>query len=392
MIGSYITPLDALEKGAANWFRHQSTCCTRILDGLPLERRNQLLNIQTILNNQTLGRQARNENTPITLVDLMRLFRDREATDDRDKVYALMSLVTTWLHTEALTIDYSRTTLEVYSDVMVNCIEMTRSLFVLTSVRSRRPGFPTWVQDWAAKGDAFKHQRDGFGNIFNAFYKASPSVHPSPKQNKSKTLLALYGVYVDTVSQLGESSTAMDWHGIVPTVENWQKIARVDEDANKPYIGGGTVQEAFARMLAGDLENAFEAGYVRLGKESVVDIYNAWWTLCQNSKPGEWMLDNEGDISFLYTRTLPAVCMLRRFYMTSKGYMGIGPVDVRIGDQVYVLVGGNVPFLLRHQDGGTDGSNPSKVCGWELVGDCYLHGIMDGEAFSTGDIQPVYLV
>ena len=388
--GSYIVPLEIFEKGSSNWTHHQVNCCTQAMDSLPLESRNKLLHIIPILNNQKMGRDVHSGGTQIVLVDLMRIFRNREATDDRDKVYALLSLVTSWLYADPLTIDYSRTTLEVYADVMVNCIEMTRSLFVLTSVRSLRPGFPTWVQDWAARGDAFKHQRDGHGNVFNAYYKASPSYHPSPKVI-DKSILSLYGIYVDTVSQLGDSCLAMDWHALVPTFKQWIQIARADEDANKPYVGGGTVQEAFARTMVGDLKHSLD-GFNRLGQESIMDSYSAWWALCQEAKAGDWMLDGEGDFSFFYTRTSPSVCMLRRFYITSKGYMGIGPLEMSVGDQVHILIGGNVPFLLRHQDNKTVIDNSSKVCRYKLIGDCYLHGIMDGEGFSKESIQPVQLV
>jgi hypothetical protein len=41
------------------------------------------------------------------------------------------------------------------------------------------------------------------------------------------------------------------------------------------------------------------------------------------------------------------------------------------GDVIAVLLGGTVPFLLRE-----DGHN------YRLIGDCYVHGIMDGELFT----------
>ena len=40
----------------------------------------------------------------------------------------------------------------------------------------------------------------------------------------------------------------------------------------------------------------------------------------------------------------------RRFYVTEKGYMGLATHNADIGDVVVVLLGSNVPFLLRKVD------------------------------------------
>ncbi|KIM99807.1 hypothetical protein OIDMADRAFT_181179 [Oidiodendron maius Zn] len=58
----------------------------------------------------------------------------------------------------------------------------------------------------------------------------------------------------------------------------------------------------------------------------------------------------------------------RRLFITVKGYIGLGPSDMQKDDKVCLLFGSSVPFVMR-QDGST----------WRLIGDCYVHGIMDGE-------------
>jgi hypothetical protein len=37
----------------------------------------------------------------------------------------------------------------------------------------------------------------------------------------------------------------------------------------------------------------------------------------------------------------------RRFFVTARGYMGLGPAEMQPGDQVFALAGGSVPFVLR---------------------------------------------
>jgi hypothetical protein len=63
----------------------------------------------------------------------------------------------------------------------------------------------------------------------------------------------------------------------------------------------------------------------------------------------------------------------RRLFHTSKGYMGIGPAAMQLGDKVCILSGGATPFILRH-------TPHAKVVSrrFLLIGESYLHGIMQG--------------
>jgi hypothetical protein len=58
----------------------------------------------------------------------------------------------------------------------------------------------------------------------------------------------------------------------------------------------------------------------------------------------------------------------RAFLITDRGLVGLGPASMRKGDVVCVLRGGEVPFILRPLEGEY----------YEFVGECYVHGIMDG--------------
>lgn len=63
-------------------------------------------------------------------------------------------------------------------------------------------------------------------------------------------------------------------------------------------------------------------------------------------------------------------CFDRRFFITSEGYFGIGPEVSIPGDKICVFFGGETPFVLWPQKDGT----------YRLCGECYVHGLMDGEA------------
>ena len=61
-------------------------------------------------------------------------------------------------------------------------------------------------------------------------------------------------------------------------------------------------------------------------------------------------------------------CMHRSFITTKKGYFGLAQQNTKTGDEVCILRGGCVPFMLRRRD--------EKY--HELGGEVYLHGVMDG--------------
>jgi hypothetical protein len=66
--------------------------------------------------------------------------------------------------------------------------------------------------------------------------------------------------------------------------------------------------------------------------------------------------------------------------------MGLGPISMKEGDLVYVLAGGQVPFILRR----TNTLLPDQ---FSLVGESYLHGIMDGEATVLGiEIETIFIL
>lgn len=69
----------------------------------------------------------------------------------------------------------------------------------------------------------------------------------------------------------------------------------------------------------------------------------------------------------------------RRFFRTMRGYVGIGPRTMELGDQVMLLQGASVPYLFRHRPEG-----PEDV--FELVGEAYLHGFMYGEGLEKEDV------
>ncbi|KAF2970139.1 hypothetical protein GQX73_g3440 [Xylaria multiplex] len=62
----------------------------------------------------------------------------------------------------------------------------------------------------------------------------------------------------------------------------------------------------------------------------------------------------------------------RRLMGTRDGRMGTAPAAAQVGDRIALLLGCSVPMVLRE-----------KKDGWVVIGECYVHGVMDGEVLES---------
>ena len=72
-----------------------------------------------------------------------------------------------------------------------------------------------------------------------------------------------------------------------------------------------------------------------------------------------------------FTKRIHKACANRALLVTAKRYIGLAPWNARKGDIVTILLGGDTPYLLRPCI-----SEPL----YNLVGETYVHGLMEGEA------------
>jgi hypothetical protein len=59
-----------------------------------------------------------------------------------------------------------------------------------------------------------------------------------------------------------------------------------------------------------------------------------------------------------------------RFGVTACGHVGLFPTESKSGDLIVIIPRASTPFVMRPQLNGTY---------FTLVGDCYVHGMMNGE-------------
>jgi hypothetical protein len=77
--------------------------------------------------------------------------------------------------------------------------------------------------------------------------------------------------------------------------------------------------------------------------------------------------------------------MARRLVTTNEGHIGMTPYRAKKGDLICVLLGCSIPVVLRKRE--QEWSEGFIGESYEFIGECYLHGFMNGEAQDCGKFE-----
>lgn len=106
-----------------------------------------------------------------------------------------------------------------------------------------------------------------------------------------------------------------------------------------------------------------------------------------------------------FSGTMNNKMYLRRVARTEKGYLGVMPDSSRVRDTVWLLQCAKVPFVLRRvrkdrrmeeldETEGPEGDGDGDRDQSEIVGESYVHGVMQGEVWDKlkAELGDVHLV
>jgi hypothetical protein len=288
-----------------------------------------------------------------------------QCQNPRDKIYATLSLFgqqgTVDLYIRP---DYSLDTENVYIDVARRNIEFTRTLDLLHTceLSTRVLNIPSWVPDWSVRTNCKEP-------LFKK-WSACGFISANPSFDASGLVCTASGVPIAAITDVTE-----------PKLHS-----RINRDiltflqAIKPSQGGPLIQcpqrqsltEAYCRTLIADFfQDAFEFSRPRL--PTITDAIN-FLTTMWSKKPG--LSDDKvwSHASAAYSREFSGALEGRSFIHTDGGYIGLAPTGTQIGDIVCILLGSHYPLVLRP----AADANGRRT--WLVVGACYVHGVMDGEA------------
>ncbi|RYP15780.1 hypothetical protein DL765_005506 [Monosporascus sp. GIB2] len=336
-----------------------------------------------------------------SLRKLLMISKTSEATDPRDRIYALLGLLkpdALEAHSEdVIIVDYRKPTSEVYADAMAYLFAQGDGPYYLSYAflpgvsapapyipglpsKARQPDLPSWVPDFSRQvtGKATRPSGDMFNPPAGPGASGAGAGCKNGKRLEDGRTLQIEGLFVDTIEQVVPLGTTIDAYiAQLPELESLASAAR-----QRPCRLGSSVaplveefkgKEPLWRALVAN--KRFLSGY-----DPAPSSYETAYLSLLNQSPKQPKLDGETGRAQPsdYEQCLRARAGKQSFFTTRNGFVGTCVRDSRKGDIVAILFGSPVPFVLRPiaesiQVAGSD--RPSYL----LVGASYVSGIMDGE-------------
>ena len=294
----------------------------------------------------TMGsyRTLRRGNVRLQLEDLLASTAYLEATDPRDKLYALFGLLDEKnVHIKELLIDYGSPMEKVFVKATKVFLESTQTLqyFRFLGPVARNPYLPSWVPDLSTTTSRplplYSSANSYLHYVKEPLFRASlePKSRIPFKFSPNLAEVTLRGVGVDSITSVSDYCEESNHFDIV--FNEWRDMLKVDDTT--PYVRGGCTLEAYWRTLLGDswikIENTSPK---RIGAEFDGIANMLPMSLSVEKKFEKVMHAIPRDLTF---------CNRRVLFKTSQGLFGLGPRGVCSSDIVTVLLGGSVPIILH---------------------------------------------
>lgn len=325
--------------------------------------------------------------------------------DSRDKIYSLLAICDIHDRMEIRTSYASDfTAAELYPGIAARHLADDpgglRLTAVLSSVDHDSPDLPSWVPDWRR---ARKTISLGYSTSAQSIY--NPNGRFLPKRGKvdciisseNKNELQARGILVDTLIRVSDVITDPDLTYLNPTIDNKTLLKCFDFVSKlQTHLAPNTVFTAFRHVIVAGKDGSGKLKCPPSFSENISLLLDATtgrspslpgqtYSARQQRPKGKGRLELENlasrtaGMTFLEIRSaMKAALKNRRLGITEKGCLGLFPEHSKVGDGVHVLDGCHVPFLFR------DANRPGR---FRLVGECYVYGIMDGEAVQGGEVN-----
>ena len=385
------------------------------------------------------------------LLNLIGDTRKSESTDPRDKVYAMLAFASDVAKDEIIP-DYTKSVEAVYTEVALWSLTKHNNLDVFglcAHTETRNPNLPSWVPDWTDRSEqrpfaktlpldpedyAFslgsKRCYDADGSVKAATASFIPpqlreaaqpyfSITGDP-QHPSTLRLTASGLRLTSIACLLPVSnkpqdTAIEKKWIVPIHPDFP----IKENPILDPLTSEPVQAVYLRTIVAD---------TRWGGAGVPVARPGAMHFPEDQMPftRPWSAEHVEETEDYLTKrwntmaAMKEVTQYRRMFWTGivgrderrpegvrgaiasgegtamfgdgGGLMGLAPHCARVGDQVFVLKGGSMLYVLRPvveqqresadaqvRDAETDFEG-KEAAAYTLVGECYVHGLMDGQA------------
>jgi hypothetical protein len=374
--GHFQIPFSFLRKAQQTFRHHTSICCKMNSTFLVHLVHDLKLKLDIALTPLWYALDCLQRFKTRSFVDMLDHNRHRVATRDHDKVYGLIGLAPPDIQ-KTILLDYRLDVAAVFAQPLVAWWQTEASLRPLMYVRKQSCKFPlpSWVPDWSHAPTSRGSQviRIATYKIFNAcgYERLLPIVFHD-------RILHIKGACSDTVKMLCEAESIIHTKSdLFVTVWGWLEMT-AKCSVQKSCRGLRTTSEnTLWRILLFDwfLVEA-EANFLCRPTESDFNSLHAELASFESD-----LGSLESDQVSLLMRSVLYRMHRAKLIITTNGWLGMVPRDTQIGDEIYVLAGGRMPFVLRpsQENFSLPGSSNAQRSCHTLVGECYLDGSMDGE-------------
>ena len=372
------------------------------------------------------------------LLTLLQNTRKSMATDNRDKVYAILPFASD-LDKNEIVPDYKKSIAEVYTDVVLWHLKKHNNLDFLGSCAHTAENvynLPSWVPDWNDRSEqgslpkwlpstpddsTFQsppkrcYDADGSAKRASSSF-TPPQLRTSPKpcysisgSSPSTLTLTLTGLRLSLIRCVTPTAHEHQDHPVEQT--DWpihtHPATPIEKFPVRDPLTSERRDKVYLRCLVADTSSNMTAVPV--------------------SRPGKMKFPDpngrcEGNTRWSAMAAMREVTRERRLFYTGNvgrderkpqgimgaitagpengtaifgdggALMGIGSHECRAGDEVWMLRGGSVLYVLRpvgcigmekrryaERVVGEEGGGKDEEGRYRFVGECYVHGLMDGE-------------
>jgi Heterokaryon incompatibility protein (HET) len=373
--GNMSVSWESFQTAAMFLIQHGTECCLDLSQNLSFECQSVIDRFTTQVSAIYLIRRCPNSDP----MECLWRFRLREATDPRDKVFGLLGLLPNLSLGGKAKDYYSIDVVELFHLLTLALIRFDNSLKCMIGRRgesSNDPNIASWAAEWLLPpsqrpGLGYKAPRARYWSHIARwrFFHADRGFKVMLQEGPGAGVLSLDGLHVDRIIAVGEPFISLD--GQVDSalqlqrIRQWRELGNVYTSPGGAYIAGGTWKDAFWRSMVGNL--MLHKFFYQVTREAIPEDEQAF-------KYYECSIKHSSKME----RSIQNMIVNQTFFITEQGYIGIAPLTLHVGDEVWVLFGSRLPFALRPLYTTPGGQNATLH--YIFIGDCYVHGIMQGEA------------
>lgn len=318
-------------------------------------------------------------------INTLQRWRYRDSYDPRDKLYGLMGLFRR-SDLPSITCDYTASASKVFIDLTLDLLHLAGNLLPLIGWRGEMhmtPGLPTWALDMVRPPNEARTGWCGYWEHVPRFqnFQADNNMSLEFTTSIHESVLILQGLPVDVVEVIDDGLAVGNDDRVDTPAADVVRILRrrkqlfsifISQKSSQNYVAGNHWYDAFWKAMLGDLVE--KEGLDQRAGQDDNELFDAFL---------------EGGIKNGVYPSLLSMIQNQTFFITQKGYIGIGPWNTRIGDVAWILRGGRLPFILRPLEGVLNIGSGSG--GYTFIGDAHVQGVMFGELLRSGSEELRYV-